>query len=179
MYQHLDDSLWSAAFDCAALRTLRKRATRWQQDVALPRVPVEGPQEVRHVATAFNSMLTRRGEDAFHIERTMQQLREERSASEFERQRFSAMIEALHEGLVYLNPDGEVAYANPEAERLLERSSEVLSAINVPTFTGGTGHDQAEHVVGSADRGGGVGRGTYAVPFGPGACVGSKLASTS
>jgi PAS domain S-box-containing protein len=112
-------------------------------------VSVSGPEEVAKLGEAFNDMLMRRQEDSSRIEYTMQQLREERTASEFERYRFTSMVEALHEGLAYINPDGCVVYANPEAERLLGRSAEDLASTRILIREGDTEPLRPDSIVAS------------------------------
>ncbi len=115
-------------------------------------VPVSGPKEVAQLSTAFNSMLSRQDEDRRRIQATLadladertklskanrsleelaRSLREEHTTAAFEHQRFLAMVDCLHEGLIYLGADGRVEYANPEAARLLDLEPSKLSALRV------------------------------------------------
>jgi len=96
-------------------------------------IVVRGPEEIRHVASAFNKMVERGKSDASRIDATLQELRAQQEAADFERQRFMAMVEALHEGLLFLGDDGRVAYANPESGRILGRSASSLAELSVPT----------------------------------------------
>jgi len=110
-------------------------------------VRVSGPDEVARLAESFNRMLSRRQKDRARIQNTLadlqagqrslaeanraleemtQSLREEHASAIFEQRRFLAMVEGLQEGLIYLNSDGQVEYANPEAGRLLMEEASSL-----------------------------------------------------
>ncbi len=115
-------------------------------------VPVSGPQEIAQLSAAFNSMLARQDQDHRRIQTTLadlgeertklseanrsleeltRSLREEHTTAVFEHQRFLAMVDCLHEGLIYLGADGRVEYANPEAARLLDLELSRLSTLRV------------------------------------------------
>lgn len=114
------------------LEDVAKESVALAQGQTAQPVPVRGPAEIQHVARAFNNMLERAESDGNEIKRTLEQLQDQRAAAEFQRQRFVAMVEALHEGLILLGADGQVAYVNPEAGRILGQMPEDLCKLKVP-----------------------------------------------
>ncbi len=102
------------------LDSLSRQSEALAEGTAVRPVEIEGPEEIARVSHAFNAMLARHEADAIQIRRTFDELERKHREVEFQHQRFLAMVEALHEGIVFLDADGSVEYANRMACDLLQ-----------------------------------------------------------
>jgi signal transduction histidine kinase len=76
------------------------------------RITVRGEDELARLAIAFNDM-------AGAIERGQSELQQSHDSLATEKARMEAIVQASPDGLVMLEPSGEVAFINPTASRLL------------------------------------------------------------
>lgn len=108
------------------INSLSQQSRALASGEAVDVMAVEGPEEITQLSHALNAMLARQRQDAARIHNTVREVAEERvklaaekATSEFERRRLRAMVESLHEGVVFLNAEGKVEFANEAALGLL------------------------------------------------------------
>jgi len=85
------------------------------------RIKIRGDDELSRLAIAFNDM-------ASAIERGQSELQQSHNSLAEEKARIEGIVSSSPDGLVLLEPTGEVAFMNPEAIRLLDLEPEQLPA---------------------------------------------------
>ena len=84
------------------------------------RVELDQKDEFGELASAFNMMAGAIEQRTHHLESTADALREGQEALAFERDRLRKVISSMRDGLVVLDPEGQLVVHNDAAEPLLE-----------------------------------------------------------
>jgi signal transduction histidine kinase/CheY-like chemotaxis protein/HPt (histidine-containing phosphotransfer) domain-containing protein len=107
----------------------------------------QGDDEVGRLGSAFNAMALAVNERLGELQNALRQNAETATTLEKERARLSSLLSAMEFGVLFVDPDGRIAYANPALTDLLNLTVDVVGHPLDAALSSSDYHIEPSHIV--------------------------------